>query len=171
MKQWIERGFADIPQDAKVIEIGSGTGRDADYIEGLGYRVERTDAVDSFINYLKEQGHEARKLNVLTDAIGGGYDVVFADAVMLHFTAEEFIDITHKIYRALNEDGRFVFCVKAGEGDEWTHNMSDPRFFHYWKQDDLNSTLESLGFSEVEIMPTIKDDARRQPWLLVIAVK
>ena len=64
VKTWIDETLALVPQNARILEIGTATGRDADYIEAQGYYVERTDATKAFVALQREQGHEARELNV-----------------------------------------------------------------------------------------------------------
>jgi hypothetical protein len=43
-----------------VLELGSGPGGDATYLEGHGLRVTRTDAALAFVAMMRTAGHEAR---------------------------------------------------------------------------------------------------------------
>jgi len=86
LKEWIDAGLALLPAGAHILELGTGHGRDATYMEDKGFVVDRTDAARSFIEYLKTQGKTARLLNALTDDFGGPCDMVYASAVLLHFT-------------------------------------------------------------------------------------
>jgi hypothetical protein len=58
-----------LPKTAAILELGSAHGRDADYIESLGYKIYRTDAVKAFVDYLQAKNHDASVLN----AIDGKY--------------------------------------------------------------------------------------------------
>jgi SAM-dependent methyltransferase len=49
IKEFIDAFLENFDKDATILEIGSGTGRDADYVERLGYRVLRTDAAEDFV--------------------------------------------------------------------------------------------------------------------------
>ncbi len=53
LQQWIDACFVDIPQDAPILEVGSGGGRDADYLEGnLGFtNLDRSDASPAFVEH------------------------------------------------------------------------------------------------------------------------
>jgi len=66
-----------------VLELGSGPGWDAAHLESRGVRVTRTDATRAFVEMLRAAGHDARLLDVRTDALGGAYEAVLADAVLL----------------------------------------------------------------------------------------
>lgn len=59
VKDWIDTVLAGLPQDAKIPEFGSAFGRDADYIESKGYKVQRTDVTPGFVKLLQSQGHQA----------------------------------------------------------------------------------------------------------------
>jgi len=47
---------------ASILEIGSGTGRDALELERRGYRVRRTDAALSFVEMMRADGFEVDRL-------------------------------------------------------------------------------------------------------------
>ena len=43
-KQYLDNFLSCVGKEAKILEIGSAVGRDADYIDSKGYSVTRTDA-------------------------------------------------------------------------------------------------------------------------------
>ncbi len=147
VKLWIDTGLSLLPVHAKILEIGSAHGRDADYIESKGFIVERTDATQSFVDYLVSKGRKARLLNALTDDYGGSYDMIYANAVMLHFTQKEFSDVLQRIQKALAPDGLLTFSVKIGNGSGWSNSKLDaPRFYTYWQEEPLKKFLEMHNF-------------------------
>jgi SAM-dependent methyltransferase len=156
-----------LPRGTNMLEIGSGLGRDANYFEENGLVVKRTDVASSFIKYQTEQGKEISKLNVLEDEITRFWDVVFANAVFLHFTPEQFDLILRKIFISLNDGGILVFTIKQGEGEEYsTHKMNSPRYFHYWTEESLWKIVIGAGFSIMKLYPAFNDTR-----LFCIAVK
>jgi len=155
-KIWIDHILTFLPPNARVIEVGSGFGRDAKYIESFGFEVERTDATLSFVNLLQGQGYSAHEFNILTDAFSTQYDLVFANAVFLHFTPQELEKTFEKIHTALNKNGVLAFSVKRGEGEEWTTaKLERPRYFCYWTVTALCQKLESARF---EILSILEDE-------------
>jgi len=166
---WIDKTLGALPNTASVLELGSCSGRDANYIESKGFVVQRTDAVEHFIEKLRQQGHTVRQLNVIRDAIPLKYDLVFANAVLLHLKAGEFKTVCKKIFKSLASGGQFAFSLQEGDGDSWVANRSKkPRYFCYWRPDDLESVLFSIGFSTVETYAVV-DDGRK--WIKVNAYK
>lgn len=154
-----------------VLEIGSAHGRDAAFVESLGRTVRRTDATRAFVAMLREQGHEADRLDVLTDPLTGPthgpYAAVLADAVFLHLSEQQLVHVLAKVRGSLVAGGLLAFTVKVGEGTEWSdHKLGLPRFFQYWQADPLRRTVEAAGFSPVEV---VVDTGGTWDWLLVTA--
>lgn len=167
VKDWIDESLSYVPKSGRVLEIGSAFGRDANYIEQAGYVVRRTDATENFVDLLRSQGHEADLLNAITDDLGGPYKMVFADAVLLHFTAEELTSVLSKIYESLGTGGILAFTLKQGVGAEWSNDkLGAPRFFNYWTRDELEGELNKQNF---KILKLASDDSRK--WWQVISKK
>lgn len=173
LQVWIDSNLDALSKDAKILEIGSGTGKDAKYIASKGYTMELTDASQGFIDYLRSEGLEARLLNAIEDDLGENYDMIFADAVFLHFTEPELRLVLNKVHTALNPIGRLAFTLKAGEGEEsTTRKMDAPRYFHFWLEEEISQILKETGFTEVTI--TTDEDFRgegRPDWLHITALR
>jgi len=103
-----------------VLELGSGPGWDADYLESRGPRVLRTDGAPAFVQMVKATGHHARLLDVRVDDFGGPYDAVLADAVLLHVTREQFVDVLQRARQAVASGGVLAMTLKEGDGEAWT---------------------------------------------------
>ena len=146
--KWIADVLERISPDAKILEIGSAFGRDARFMESLGYHPELSDAFDAAVEYLNENGFEARKLNVLQDNIGSTYDLIIASAVFLHFTEEDFRYVLQKLRKNINPGGVLAFSVKNGDGEEWSdHKMGELRYFRYWRTPEIEALLSESGYN------------------------
>jgi SAM-dependent methyltransferase len=159
---------ARIGAGGRVLELGSGPGRDATMLESLGLIVDRTDAAQSFVGLLTADGFEARQLNAIDDELGGPYDAVFANAVFLHFSREELAAVVDKIRDALVAGGVLAFSVKEGDGEAWSSGKLDaPRHFTYWREQPLRQLFESGGWrvESLEQVPGV------ETWLYVMAGK
>lgn len=171
-RTWLDESLRALPANAKILELGSASGRDADYMESHGFSVERSDASKGFVQFLHSQGHSARLLNAITDEWGSDFDMVFADAVVLHFTREEMSIVAGKAFQALHSGGRFVFSLKQGDGDEFTtRKLGAPRYFCYWQPEAIERVLYDAGFGVVRF--SLSDDYRpdKPQWLLITALK
>ena len=106
-----------VPPGGRVLEIGSGPGRDADVLESLGLAVRRTDATQAFIDLMAERGQRAELLNVVTDELGGPYDGVLAMGVLIHVDRNQTDAVLRKIHTALRPGGAFLAAMREGEGE------------------------------------------------------
>lgn len=165
-KLWIDQIFSNIEKSSEILEIGSASGRDARYLMQSGYNVELSDATPEFVEYLRIQGLDAQVLNIVSSHPDKRYDVVYASAVFLHFTEEDFDTAVNNVRHGLNSNGKFVFSVKQGHGDGWSNEkMDSPRYFKYWQEHELVERLTSLGMRVTE---TISSDDK---WIWIVAEK
>jgi SAM-dependent methyltransferase len=169
VKLWIDRLLSGLAPSARMFELGSAFGRDADYIRGRGFVLQCSDAVPGFVALLRARGLEARLFNALTDPLDGPYELIFANAVLLHFTAQELDCVLVKLRAALAPGGVLAFSLKQGEGEEWSSAKLDaPRFFRYWRAQDLPARLAAAGFARWEIVEARTSRAHAD-WLFVTA--
>ncbi|WP_233711915.1 class I SAM-dependent methyltransferase [Kribbella turkmenica] len=149
---------------AGVLELGSGTGRDALELERRGFVVRRTDAAQAFVEMMRADGYDADRLNALADDFGGPYDAVLADAVFVHFGRAELIQVLRKAARAAPV---LAFTAREGKGEEWSDRHLDlPRHFVLWQEEPLRELLTATGWA-VERLE--RGETRIGPWFHVQA--
>ena len=175
LQEWLDQSVDGLDSQARIFEIGSGLGRDAAYLESLGYvNVHRTDAAQSFVEHLRGAGEKAEQFNVLDRAYPlQPLDLVLADAVLLHFTDEETTRVCRKTYEALRKDvGRFAFTLKFGEGSEFSDaKLGTDRYFNYWQGDDIEGVLADVGFRDISVDEVMPASTGAPTWLHIIANK
>jgi SAM-dependent methyltransferase len=170
VRTFLDRAVDGLPPDARILEFGSASGRDASYLQELGYQVDCTDATPAFLDLLRSRGLAARPLNAIVDELPRDLDLVLANAVLLHFTRDEAATVIAKVHDSLRPGGRFAFSLKQGEGEDWSlEKLGAPRFFCYWTQERIRAVLVAAGFRDVTVW-TSSDPARPTTWLLIIAV-
>lgn len=169
-------GFADrVGAGARVLEIGSGGGRDAAALEERGVRVRRTDVTPGFVALLRAAGHEADLLDPLIDDLSspdGLYDAVWANASLLHVARADLPTVMRRLAGVTREEGVLHLALKQGDGDGWsTHgSVPLPRRFTYWQPEPLTVILEAAGWS-VEGLRSEVGGRRNETWLEVTAVR
>ena len=131
-----------LPTGGLVLEIGSGTGRDADFIESLGAVVRRTDATQAFLDLMAERGKQADLLNVMTDELGGPYDGVLAMGVLIHVDREQTDAVLRTVHAALKPGGAFLVAMRKGEGE-----TSGDYHTVLWTRDRFAALLAAAGLS------------------------
>lgn len=171
LRRWIDECLKLVPANARILEIGSGFGRDAEYFRERGFDIECSDAVPNFVAMLKTKGFEARELNVLKEPIDDTYDMIFADAVLLHFTPEEAIQVMQNVYNALEDNGVFALSMKKGNGAVWTNEkLGEPRYFYYWQPEELKAALATIGFTWLGVSESYTSH-NNADWMRIIARK
>src|SRR5687768_9862984 len=67
IKEWLDASLELVPKDGKILEVGSGFGRDAEYVREKGFDIECSDAVPNFVELLQNKGFNTRPLDLLND--------------------------------------------------------------------------------------------------------
>jgi 2-polyprenyl-3-methyl-5-hydroxy-6-metoxy-1,4-benzoquinol methylase len=99
----------------RVLEIGSGPGWDADFLEGLGVRVHRTDVTQKFRDFQVERGRQVDALDVLSQEIAETYDGILMLCVLQHFERAELDGVLHKLVTALRDQGAMLLSHPVGK--------------------------------------------------------
>ena len=150
----------------RVLEIGSGPGTEARYLEERGLEVDRTDATPAFVERLQRSGYRARLLDIRHGDLGGPYDAVLANAVLLHLERSRLEPALAACHAATRPGGHFLFTLKEGDGEGWsTAKLDAPRWFVYWREPELRRALDRAGWDVIRLEHA---EGRNDPWLLVL---
>jgi SAM-dependent methyltransferase len=136
--------------DARIFEIGSGTGRDAAWLESRGYWVHRSDASATLRDELEQRdGKPVLPFDVTMDPLPE-CDLLIANAVLHHLDGPECFRVLKDARKACR---RLAVGVRAGDGtaeDEWKASLGLPaRYYMLWKPEDLFAALLAAGFTRV----------------------
>lgn len=172
MKAWLDVAVKGLAEEAKIFEIGSGSGRDAEYLERSGFKVTRSDAAAPFIERLRSQGHRCVKFNALSDTIPEEPTLVVANAVFCHFTIDQTTRALHRYRDSLEPGCRVAFTVKSETARQrvpMNTRLGLPRYFSYWATADVFNVLQQCGLRPIVVEETSgsRDSDR---WINVVAV-
>jgi SAM-dependent methyltransferase len=171
----IGRFASALGSGARVLEVGSGSGRDARALEDAGLTVRRTDITPAFVDLLREAGYDADVLDPLVDdlsdplAPGTAYAGVWADASLLHVDREDLPRLLSRLADATAPGGVLFVSVKEGDGEDWSlhGNVTAPRFFTFWREEPLRSALTGAGWRVARVERDV--GSQGEGWLLVQA--
>lgn len=147
-----------------VLEIGSGPGRDADFLESLGVTVRRTDATQAFLDLQAQRGKHGELLDVRTDELGGPYDAVLAMCVLHHIERDLTDSVLGKIAGALRPDGGFLVSVREGTGE-----TTGDYHRSLWSRAEFADRLAAAGLQVT--WDTHDRDSDGDPWSTFLARK
>jgi SAM-dependent methyltransferase len=181
MPEWvateIDAFASDLGGAGRVLEIGSGGGRDALELERRGISVRCTDVSKAFVELLHESGLEADLLDPLTDDLtdprrpGMLYEGVWACASLIHVARRDFGTVIGRLAEATRTGGRLHASVREGDGEDVSIHPGPnaPRRYTetYWREPALRSALTNAGWIVSDILRyTGRPDDR---WLSVRA--
>ena len=173
----VDRFAARLRPGVRVLEIGSGSGRDAEALEARGLSVRRTDITPAFVRLLRDAGHQADVVDPSVDdlsdpaAPGTPYAGVWASASLLHVDRGELPLVLSRLADATEPGGVLFLGVKEGDGEDWSihGNVTAPRFFTYWREEPLRSVLAGAGWRVEQVEHQVSDDG--EGWLQVLALR
>ena len=165
MPEWVAKeidAFATaLGGSGRVLEIGSGGGRDAVALEKRGISVRRTDVAWGFIELLRKCGFDADLLDPLTDDLadpqrpGIPYDGVWACACLIHVSRADFGTVLRRLSDATRTGGPLHVSVREGDGEDVSTSGSAaaPRRYveTYWREAALRSELAHAGWIVSEV--------------------
>ena len=162
-----DRFAALVGTGARVLELGSGPGHGASYLESRGVQVDRTDATPAFVEMLRASGHAARLLDARFDELGGPYDAILADAVLLHLGRDQLEQLLVRARHAVTTNGVLAATLKEGDGAAWSNaRLGRLRHFTYWREPALRELLTRTGWTVISLDHV---QGAVDPWLYLLA--
>ena len=132
-----------------------------------GPRARSGPVPPAFVELLRAAGHDARRLDVRSASLGGPYQAVVANAVLVHLSRPQFEDVARRARHAVVAGGVLGFTLKEGDGAGWSQDkLAVPRYFTYWREPAVREVLALTGWSVISIDHVT---GRKEPWLYVLA--
>ncbi|MCI7241661.1 MAG: class I SAM-dependent methyltransferase [Bacilli bacterium] len=135
----IPNTFAEyLKDDAYVLDLGCGTGRDSLYFKEKGFKVKCIDGSVNMCKIASEAlGQEVENKNYLDIDYKDLFDGVFACASLLHLKDEDLKIVLKKVYDSLKFNGIMYASFKYGNDERF----EDGRFFNDMTLDKFNRLM------------------------------
>ena len=170
--------LSHLPAQAKILDVGCGSGRDAGYFVEKGHAVTGIDIAPKMIGLARVLVPEA------TFAVGdiettlftmNFFDGVWASASLLHVSKQEMPAVLQKIHSTLKPGGVFYISMKKGEGETLQPDErygGVPKFWNYMDDQELIAMLINQGFEILEHDVHEKSTSyQTHPWISVVCKK
>ncbi len=162
--------FKELLPEGNILEIGSGSGRDAKVLVNLGYKYTGTDISESLLKIARKYlpGQIFLKQSVYALSFKNKFDGFWCTATLLHIPKNR-VDEALVAIRSVVKDGAIGFItLKGGEGSEVEKYEIEKgvvleRFYQYWDKDEFIKTLAKSGFRVIDY--EYRPESKRQKWL------
>lgn len=135
----IPNTFAEyLKDDAYVLDLGCGTGRDSLYFKEKGFKVKCIDGSVNMCKIASEAlGQEVENKTYFDIYYNDLFDGVFACASLLHLKDEDLKIVLKKVYDSLKFNGIMYASFKYGNDERY----EDGRFFNDMTLDKFNKLM------------------------------
>lgn len=143
--------FAKETPGKHVLDLGSGSGRDARLLRDRGLEVVCADGSKSMIALTTKLGFESHLCDFLDLPFeNDSFDGVWAYTSLIHIPREEAAVVLRTVHALLKPGGTFVFGAIQGESDaKMVAHAIMPgveRYFRFYQPDELETLVTSCGF-------------------------
>lgn len=109
--------LAHLKAGARILELGCGSGHEAEAMIAAGFAVTPTDGSPGLAEQAEARlGVPVKVMRFDELPAGGDYDAVWANACLLHVPAEGLPEVLARIRAVLRPGGLFYASYKLGEG-------------------------------------------------------
>jgi len=143
--------FAASLQGKRVLNLGSGSGRDALLLRALGLEVVCVDASISMVNITTQLGFETYHTSFRDMSFPqGSFDGIWAYGSLLHISRKEAAVLLEHIKSLLRPKGTCALGVIQGKGSALVGHSITPdakRYFQYYTHQELITLASRAGFT------------------------
>lgn len=149
--------FIDLlPSEAKILDLGCGSGRDAKIFSEKGLSVAGIDFCQNLIDIAKTQAPLA-EFQVIdiehAEFPDNTFDGVWAGCTLIHIPKKDLPDVLAKIHRFLKKNGYFFLSLKKGDGEgveKDSRYEGIEKFLSLSNEDDMQKILTTAHFEIVD---------------------
>lgn len=168
MREHYSRFLKYLPPGAKILDLGSGSGRDSLYFINSGYAVS---AIDSSLAMVKATsqltGLEARLASIQELDYIDHFDGIWASASLIHVPKAEMSLAFSLIRRALKKKG-ILYCSFKNRGEDF---VSEGRHFSCYTSplfEEFINGVDAFTLLEMVTSPDLRPERSGESWLNLI---
>lgn len=166
----------NIPKNARVLDLGCGSGRDIKHFASIGTQVIGMDYSFSLLQRAKIFSQQTVILtNFLTLPFkDSSFDAVWAMGSLLHTPRPQVTSALSEIHRILKSHSLLFSSVKKGDG----HTIDEKgRYFEFYQQDEWRKLLDETHYyvksleETIEVRKTDAGGKQEVTWIECFAIR
>lgn len=167
--------FIDKLNGDKILDIGCGSGRDAEYFVSKGLDVTGIDLSNRFIEISQAKVPKAKFIKMDMRNINfpvNSFDGIWSMASILHIPKLEVKDTIIKFREVLKTNGIIYLSVKLGEGEKFVKRdryKGLEKFFAFYTESEIADLLKNCGFEIIKL--SLYKVPKQDIWIDVFAIK
>ena len=135
-----------LPAGGRVLDAGAGPGHHSRMMQEAGFDVVALEPVAEFADLIEKAGVNTVRAGFDWITQSAEFDGIWASFSLLHVSRDDFNKYLKNIRTALKPDGILVLGMKTGAGES---RDSLGRFYCFYTEEELVTTLESLAFNVI----------------------
>lgn len=143
--------FHELLPGGKVLEVGSGAGKDAAALIKIGYDYTGTDASEGLLKVAQKRNPRASFKHVSVYGLNFPeyeFDGFWTAATLLHIPKDRIDEALQKIKSQVKPGGIGFITMKAGTGER--EEPETNRWFAYYSEEEFQKVLERNGYQIIE---------------------
>jgi ubiquinone/menaquinone biosynthesis C-methylase UbiE len=149
-KEFVDKFVSSLP-GKRILNLGSGSGRDALILREAGLDVVCLDASKSMIDITTSLGFESHLADFSEINFSeSSFDGVWAYTSLIHIPQEEVETVIKHTHKLLVPQGILAVGVIEGEGANTIERRTMPgvtRYFKYYNANELKEMVQRMGFA------------------------
>ena len=164
------RFFLETIEGDDILDLGCGSGRDAEWFSEKGKNVVGIDLSENLLDIAKKKAPNAvfNKMDIRNLGFEKeDFDGIWASGSIHHITKDEAETVLEELHHILKHQGLLYVSVKKGKGERYVRDgriEEGKRFFSFYEEDELNKLISKAGF---EIIKSEHDSE----WIVLFAKK
>ena len=167
-----------LPMGAKVLDVGSAGGRDAQTFLDKGFNVTGIDLTQEFVYFTQKLCPDGKfyQMDVLDlNFPDDEFDAVWAHAVLLHLYDDDILKALVNLHKVLKPKGKIFVSLKLGSKETIVIDKlsnGEERYFNLTTKEKILNYLKESGFEVIKyaVVPDYagRDDVK---WITIFAEK
>lgn len=151
-----ERFLELLPKKARVIDIGCGPGRDAQFFAERGVEVHGIDLSAEMVELARKRVPQAHFDQTAIEELAfpqASFDGAWASASLHHLPKKRLLEVLNSVRQLLKVGGLFYLTVKQGRGEGLSQDSRYgglQKFYAFFQEGEIIDLLKEAHFQVVE---------------------